>query len=128
MATMTRNANLAIRIAILGAAVLCAAAAPTSLVTCSFTEPFVRTVYDAHRRTLTATFDVAKRAVVQRNMTTRVVSPTVFEVLSENQQVIQHLELSHHGSDGMSDRTYPYEAQWTPHDDTLPDTLVGGCE
>jgi uncharacterized membrane protein len=36
-------------------------------------------------------------------------------------RVVQRLELSFRGSDGMSDRVYPYEAHWLSKD------LHGGC-
>jgi hypothetical protein len=102
-------------------------AASAIVITCSFTEPFVRTSYDSDLQTLTLTYDVEKRRETQKSVSLHTLSPTVFELWNANNEVIQHLELDHQGSDGMSDRIYPYEVKWTPRDASLPEVLFGGC-
>ncbi len=97
-------------------------------ITCYFTEPFVRTVFDPGRHTLTVVYDVEKRSDVERGVSLQASSPTDLRLRNRTGEVVQELKLSHHGSDGMSDRVYPYEARWTPRNDGLPQVLYGGCK
>jgi len=102
--------------------------AAAKVITCSFTEPFIRTFYDPAKRTLTLVYDAEKkRREVVTGIRSRTASPKVIELRNEKQDVIQRLELNNQGSDGMSDKTYPYEGRWTPGNPDLPEELWGGC-
>src|SRR4051812_42619589 len=82
--------------------------AAAKVITCSFTEPFIRTFYDPAKRTLTLVYDAEKkRREVVTGIRSRTASPKVIELRNEKQDVIQRLELNNQGSDGMSDKTYP---------------------
>ncbi len=102
--------------------------AAAKVIICSFTEPFIRTFYDPEKRTLTLVYDAEnKRREVLSRIGSRTVSPKVIELRNEKQDLIQRLELNNQGSDGMSDKTYPYEGRWTPGNPDLPEELWGGC-
>jgi hypothetical protein len=114
--------------AALAATLFCAAPASARVITCSFTEPFVRTFYDPARKTLTIVQDVERRKQVQRDIAGKNVSKAIMELRNDKAEIVQRLEHSFQGSDGMSDKSYPYAVQWTPRDPHMPETLNGGCE
>ncbi len=96
--------------------------------TCSFTEPFVRTVFDTHAGTMIVIHDVEKRRETLRGLSVSKVDGETVEVRGAGKKAIQRLARSYNGTDGMSDRVYPYEVIWTPGRRSLPATLYGGCE
>ncbi len=106
----------------------CAAPASARIITCSFTEPFVRTFYDPARKTLTIVQDVERRKQMQRDIAPKNISKTVLELRNIKGEIVQRLEHSFQGSDGMSDRSYPYVVQWMPQNPNMPEVLTGGCE
>ena len=114
--------------AALAAMLFCAAPASARVITCSFTEPFVRTFYDPARKILTIVQDVERRKQVQRGVTAKNVSKAILELRNNKGEIVQRLEHSFQGSDGMSDKSYPYAVQWTPRDPNMPETLNGGCK
>jgi hypothetical protein len=114
--------------AVLAAMLFCAAPALARVITCSFTEPFVRTFYDPARKTLTIVQDVERRKQVQRGIAAKNVSKAILELRNDKGEIVQRLEHSFQGSDGMSDKSYPYAVQWTPRDPNMPETLNGGCK
>jgi hypothetical protein len=120
--------DLVIRIVLSGFSSFLTEPVLARVIACSFTEPFIRTSYDSDHRTLTITYDVENRSEVQRNISLKAITPTILELQNEKKQVVQRLKLSFRGSDGMSDRLYPYAVQWTPMNDELPQVLYGGCE
>ncbi len=95
--------------------------AKADIIKCSFTEPFVTTSYDTSLRRMTVTYDVEKRRTIFERISMRETRRGVFEFRNANGQVLQRVERSCRGSDGMSDRVYPYEAHW------IAEKLYGGC-
>ena len=95
------------------------------IIKCSFTEPFITTLYDTALQRMTVTYDVEKRRTVFDRVSRRELRPHAFELRSADGQVLQRVERTCRGSDGMSDRVYPYSAQWRPRDP--PPHLHGGC-
>jgi uncharacterized membrane protein len=91
------------------------------VIKCSFTEPFITTSYDTASKRLTVTHDVEKRQEIHDRISKRQLSRRAFELRSADGQVLQRVERTCKGSDGMSDRVYPYSAQW------IPLKLYGGC-
>jgi uncharacterized membrane protein len=91
------------------------------IIKCSYTEPFMTTSYDTSLKRMTVTYDVEKRRKIFDRVSMRELKPGVFELRNTNGQVLQRVERTCRGSDGMSDRLYPYEAQW------IPEKLHGGC-
>ena len=119
----------ALCIAALGAALPWSAApAQGKIISCLFTEPFIGTVYYSRTRTLTVTYDVDKRREKLSNISISAAGGETFELRNTNKVTIQRLERSYAGTDGMSDRVFPYEVTWTPGRRSLPATLFGGCE
>jgi hypothetical protein len=102
--------------------------ASAGVITCSFTEPFVRTFYDPPRKTLTIVEDADRQKRVQKGITANQVSTAILELRNANGEIVQRLEHSFRGSDGMSDKAYPYAVQWTPRDPNMPESLAGGCQ
>jgi hypothetical protein len=118
----------AVACAALAATLFFAAPASARVIICSFTEPFVRTIYDPARKTLTIVQDVERRKQVQRDIVPKNVSKAILELRNDKGEMVQRLEHSFQGSDGMSDKSYPYAVQWTPRDPNMPETLNGGCK
>jgi uncharacterized membrane protein len=90
-------------------------------VTCIFTEPFITTIYNTDRQILSLTYGVGRRPERLRNISLKVTRPGVLELRNTKRELILRLERSFRGSDGMSDRVYPYEAHW------ITKKLYGGC-
>lgn len=95
--------------------------AQADVITCSFTEPFVTTVYSTNLNTLTITYAVESRHDRLDDMSFQIMKPGKFELWDAKHEGVQRLELSFRGSDGMSDKVYPYEVYW------IPEKLHGGC-
>jgi uncharacterized membrane protein len=101
--------------------VLVPATVQADIIRYSFTEPFIMTVYSTNENTLTVTYDAERRRETLRNISFQITNPAPFDLWDAKRRVVQRLELSFRGSDGMSDRVYPYEAHWLSKD------LHGGC-
>jgi uncharacterized membrane protein len=95
--------------------------AKADIIKCSFTEPFITTSYDTALQRMTVTYDVEKRRTVFDRVSMRELRPRAFEFRSADGQILQRVERTCRGSDGMSDRVYPYKGQWISQD------LQGGC-
>jgi len=96
------------------------ALAQADIIKCHFTEPFITTTYSMAQQKLTSV-DMENRTTVTRNVSFQIKGPGHFELWDRNRRVIQVIHLNFNGSDGMSDRRYPYEVHWnTRH-------LHGGC-
>jgi uncharacterized membrane protein len=99
-----------------------ASTAHADMIRCSFTEPFVVTTYSTNTKELDISYDVeASKSKTLKDVSLQIMGPGVFELWNAKQQVVQRLELSNKGSDGMSDYIYPYSVHW------IPENLYGGC-
>jgi len=103
-----------------------AIAAPTlaqaDVIKCQFTEPFITTTYSMVQQKLTWVDNVDNTTKTIKNVSFQIKGPGEFELLDANKNVIQTINLNFKGSDGMSDRVYPYDVQWNSK------SLYGGCE
>jgi len=101
--------------------------APSSLraetITCTYTEPFVNTVYQTGGRSLTLTRAVEKEA--HRFRVSARVRAGHIELVNRPQALRQTMVRDGKGSDGMSDTVFPWSATlaWKG----LPYRLHGGC-
>lgn len=96
--------------------------ADADVIRCSFTEPFAVTTYSSNTGELDVSFDVeTSRSKSYKNVSLQIMGPGLFELWGEDEQVVQRLELTYEGSDGMSDFFYPYSVHWITED------LYGGC-
>jgi hypothetical protein len=95
--------------------------AKADIITCTFTEPFVTTVYSTTQSILTVRYDMEGREDALRNVSFQIINLGLFELWGPDRRPIQRLQLSFKGSDGMSDREYPYAVEW------LSNGLQGGC-
>jgi uncharacterized membrane protein len=102
-------------------ALMSPSAARADIITCAYTEPFIRTLYDTSLKTMTVVHDVEKRREILDQVSMREIRPGVFEFRSARGGTVQVIERNCRGSDGMSERAYPYEAQW------IAQKLYGGC-
>jgi len=80
------------------------------VIKCSFTEPFVGTVYSMTQSTLTYSDFEYKKHVI-KNVSFQIKEAGVFELVAKDGKVLQTLTLNHKGSDGMSDYVYPYDVK-----------------
>ena len=96
------------------------AIAQADIIKCSFTEPFINVEYSMTQSTL-RTVDMEGKKTVTKNVSFQILGAGSFELRNKYNNVIMRLELNNKGSDGMSDRIYPYESQW------LTKGLWGGC-
>ena len=95
--------------------------ATAAVIKCSFTEPFMATAYDTSLNRMTVTYDVEKRQTIHDRVSMRQISPGTFEFRNASGQLLQRVKRSCRGSDGMSYRKYPYEAE------LIIEKLHGGC-
>ena len=95
--------------------------AEAEIITCTFTEPFVTTTYSTTQSTLTAKYETESREEVLTHISFQILGPGHFELWDADRRPVHRLDLSHKGSDGMSERRYPYEAHWTSKG------VRGGC-
>lgn len=99
--------------------------AQADIIKCRFSEPSVNTTYSTTQSTLTYDEDGAVVKVIKK-VSFQIKSAGVFELVSNEGQVLQTLILNNKGSDGMSDRVYPYQAQLHELDQAV-NAGVGGC-
>jgi hypothetical protein len=95
--------------------------AKADIIRCTFTEPFVTTVYSTTQSTLALRYETEGREDIIKNVSFQIMSAGHFELWGPDRQPLQRLRLSHNGSDGMSDRQYPYSVEW------ISRGLRGGC-
>lgn len=107
---------------------------------CSFTEPFISITYDAATGKITENgpehWDEEKQEfvpeVIAENGRFTVVKTDEygydksFKLYDDKGQVILEAALDFQGSDGMSDRVYPFSAIY--HQGSFSGTLHGGCQ
>jgi uncharacterized membrane protein len=96
------------------------------VIHCNFTEPFFETLYDMSASTLTYKLGSAEKDKVFEKVSFEIKASGIFELVNQNGQVLQTLTLNQSGSDGMSERIYPYSVK-----DTNPEASLtgnqGGC-
>lgn len=102
-------------------------AAKADIIKCSFTEPFITTVYSMSQSTLTIKNDVESEETTINNVSLQIKSAGVFELVSKEGKLLQKLILNNEGSDGMSDTIYPYDVQDYTWGGTQNSALRGGC-
>lgn len=104
------------------------ATAQADIINCSFTEPFFSLQYSTNTSELARSeydYDTDKMVTTKtKNVSFQIKGPGKFELLAANKTVLMKLDLNNNGSDGMSDRTYPYDAELL----TEGNSMWGGCE
>lgn len=98
------------------------APATADIIKCSFTEPFVTTTYSTTTNTLEINYDVEKRSETLSNVSFQIKAAGEFELWDAQHRPIQLLKLTGAGTDGMSDKKFPYEVEWL-----LDEKKFGGC-
>ena len=108
---------------LLAFALFAPAVARAETLTCTYTEPFVNTVYQTGGRRLTLTRAVEKE--VHRFRVSARVRDGHIELVHRPQALRQTMIRDGKGSDGMSDTIFPWSATlaWKG----LPYRLHGGC-
>lgn len=91
------------------------------VIKCNYTEPFITTIYDSDTGTLKTINDATHVETTLVAVSLQIIKPNVFELWNSKHEVIQRMELNLHGSDGMSDTVYPYDAT------LVENGLRGGC-
>ena len=86
--------------------------ARADIITCRFTEPFITTVYSTTQSTLTVRHETEGREDVIGNVSLQIMAPGLLELWAADRRPVHRLRLSNRGSDGMSDREYPYSVEW----------------
>ena len=105
--------------------IFAATAARADIINCVFTEPFVDSSYSMTQSTLTyKNFEGGKTVI--KNVSFQIKSAGVFELVSKDGKVLQTLTLNNQGSDGMSDRSYPYDVKDSSMDKNA-NNGYGGC-
>ncbi len=93
---------------------LIATASQADIIKCVFTEPFIDSTYSMAQQTLTYsafTGDDKPELTVVKNVSFQIKAAGEFELVAKDGSVLQKISLNNKGSDGMSDRNYPYEVQ-----------------
>lgn len=96
------------------AVTLVAAASQADIIKCVFTEPFVATTYSMAQQSLTYsafTGEDKPEETVVNNVSFQIKGSGEFELVAKDGKVLQKISLNNKGSDGMSDRNYPYEVE-----------------
>ncbi len=84
--------------------------AHADIIKCSFTEPFYDTEYSMAQQKLTVSdFEGTTKSI--RNVSFQIKGPGQFELWDSSGNVLQKLNLTNEGSNGMSDFVYPYEVE-----------------
>lgn len=101
------------------------------VISCTFTEPFVSTIYNSTDNSLTILnpFPDARlgKSLVEKPVSLRLDDAGVIEIFSRNGQLLQRMTINGKGSDGMSDKVYLIDVEWrTPLSSS--GKLFGGCD
>lgn len=94
--------------------------AHADIIRCYFTEPFYTTIYSMTQSKLTTTEALTGKITYRKNVSFQIKGTGNFELVSINGNVLQTLTLDYQGSDGMSDKVYPYTVN-------APEIGIGGC-
>ncbi len=87
---------------------------------CGFTEPFLTVTYDTATQVLVIKDEVMNTVRTQRAISFSVAGPGIFLLRDSKGTEVARLELTHEGSDGMSETVYPYSVTYG--------SWTGGCE
>ena len=96
------------------AVLISAVSAQADIIKCSFTEPFIETTYSMAQQSLSySTFTGGSKPEVRviKNVSFQIKAAGQFELVGKDGKVLQKLSITNRGSDGMSNRTYPYEVE-----------------
>ena len=109
---------------LLALAIVSPLTASADIIKCTFTEPFVSSTYSMTQSTLTyESIDGAKKVV--QKVSFQIKGAGQFELVAKDGTVLQSLELNDQGSDGMSDRTYPFDVK---DNSSITNSGRGGCQ
>ncbi len=109
---------------LLALAIVSPLTASADIIKCTFTEPFVSSTYSMTQSTLTyESIDGAKQII--QKVSFQIKGSGQFELVAKDGTVLQRLELNNQGSDGMSDRTYPFDVQ---DNSSITNNGRGGCQ
>jgi uncharacterized membrane protein len=101
------------------APILCVGSAHADVIKCYFTEPFLTLTYSTTESSLAVSDPEAE--ATERNVSLQIMGAGAFELWNAQNIAVLRLTLDNKGSDGMSDRIYPYSAM------RLPSAQYGGC-
>ncbi len=102
-----------------------ASLAEAQTITCLYTEPLLKVVYDLKKRTIKVYKGVEKRPRIAKG-SVKSLGTKSFQIVSKALGVKQTLMHDNKGTDGASDKIYPYSSTWTQKDRPLP--VFGGCD
>lgn len=109
---------------VLAAALLIPGLAQADIIKCIFTEPFINTTYSMTQSTLTV-YEMGVKIKTLKNVSFQIKGPGHFELWNAHKQIVQTVVLDNKGSDGMSDRNYPYSSEYNTKGGH--GMLYGGC-
>ena len=102
--------------------------AQADIFNCVFTEPFFNIQYSTTTNEIVRfEYDYDKNQMantVTKNVSFQIKDAGKFQLLAADKTPIMNLNLNYKGSDGMSDRDYPYSAELL----TEGSTMWGGCD
>ena len=105
---------------------LSATVSQADIISCTFTEPFVSSTYSMTQSTLTYdSFGLGKTVI--KNVSFQIKSAGEFQLVDKKGNVLQTLTLNKKGSDGMSDRVYPFDVTDTSMN-KYANNGMGGCQ
>jgi len=96
------------------------------VIKCNFTEPFINTTYSMAQQTLKIE-SAGEPTRTIKNVSFQIKGPGLFELQDKNKKVLQSLTLNNNGSDGMSDKVYPFEVTFAELKN-MANSGLGGCE
>lgn len=99
--------------------------AKADIFRCTFTEPFFALQYSTTTRVLSVTGPDLNKS--QSNVSFQIKGPRRFDLYSSTHQTLAILQLNNRGSDGMSDKIYPYSMRLSASG-LVPGVQIGGCE
>jgi len=111
---------------IIATTMLLASISQADIIKCVFTEPFVNTTYSTSQSSLTYDSAGAGKKVI-KNVSLQIKGAGLIDLVSKDGKVLQSLSITGKGSDGMSDRIFPYEVK----DNSMVTGAnggIGGCE
>ncbi len=83
--------------------------AAADVIKCMFAEPFGSSTYSMTQSVLKYDMADEQKSKTIKNVSFQIKGPGEFELISKEGKVLQKISLTKNGSDGMSDRVYPYE-------------------
>ena len=85
--------------------------AAADIIKCMFTEPFGTSTYSMTQSVLKYDMADSDKSKTIKNVSFQIKAAGEFELISKEGKVLQKISLTKNGSDGMSDRVYPYEVK-----------------